>query len=43
MEICPVGDELFHVDGQTGNTNLIVASYNSVHSPNYDIVSVEFF
>ena len=33
MKIRPVGDELFHVDGQTGMTKLTVAFLNFVIAP----------
>ena len=33
MKICPVGAELFHVDGQTGMTKLIVAFCNFANVP----------
>jgi hypothetical protein len=31
MNICPVGAKLFHVDGQTDMTKLIVAFQNFAH------------
>jgi len=33
MKIHPVGAELFHADGQTDMTKLIVAFYNSANAP----------
>jgi hypothetical protein len=33
MKIRPVGAELFHADGQTDRTKLIVAFLNSVNAP----------
>jgi len=33
MKIRPVGDELFHADGQTDTTKLTVASRNSANIP----------
>jgi hypothetical protein len=33
MKIRPVGAELFHVDGRTDMTNLIVAIRNFVNAP----------
>jgi len=34
MKICPVGAELFSVDGRTDMTKLTVAFRNSAHAPN---------
>jgi len=33
MKIHPVGAELFHLDGQTDMTKLVVAFYNFVNAP----------
>jgi hypothetical protein len=37
MKICPVGAELFHVDGQTGITKLTVAFCNFVNVPKNEV------
>ena len=42
MEIRPVGYELFHADGQTDQTNLIVAFHNFANSLNNDITTADF-
>jgi len=33
MKTCPVGSELFHADGQTDMTNLLVASRHFAGAP----------
>jgi len=33
MKICPVGAELFHLDGQTDMMKLAVAFYNFANAP----------
>jgi len=33
MKICPVGAELFHLDGQTDMMKLVVAFYNFANAP----------
>jgi len=42
MEIRPVGDELFHVDGRTDQTDLIVAFHNFANETNKDITTANF-
>jgi len=37
MKIRPVGDELFHADGQTGMTKLTVAFLNFANAPKKNV------
>jgi len=39
MNICPVGAELFHADGRTDMTTVIVAFRNFAKAPKNDIIS----
>jgi hypothetical protein len=39
MKICPVGAELFHADGQTDNTKLIIAFRNFSNAPKKRLAS----
>ena len=43
MDIRPMGDELFHVDGQTDKTNLTVAFHNFANATIKDITTMDFF
>ena len=38
MKIRPVGAELFHADGQTDTTKLIVAILNSANAPKKNFI-----
>jgi hypothetical protein len=42
MKIRPVGDELFHTDGRTDETHLIIAFHNFANKTNKDITTANF-